>query len=393
MDENTLQQRDQTYVANTYTRFPVALISGSGVHCRDIDGKDYIDLTAGIGVNALGFCDPVWGAAVAKQAMTLQHTSNLYYTSPCVDVAETLCRRTGAKKVFFANSGAEANEGLIKTARKYSRKKYGEGRDHIVTLINSFHGRTVTTLAATGQEHFHHDFYPFTEGFCYAKANDVQDTIAALSDRRVCAILMEMVQGEGGVIALDADYVQEIVQYCKAYDILVLVDEVQTGIGRTGSLFAYEQFGIVPDAVSCAKGLAGGLPIGGVLFFDKTEHVLCAGDHATTFGGNPVCCAGAKAVLDRLTDAFLEQVRNKSALFYERLKKMPHVTTVSGLGLMLGVTFEDGIAAKAVATKAIEAGVLTLTAKTKLRLLPPLVIAEEEIEQAMDLLEQVLTNI
>ena len=389
MDFASIQARDEAFVANTYGRFPVAIVSGSGASCRDSEGKTYIDLTSGIGVNALGFCDPAWAKAVTEQVGTLQHMSNLFYTLPCIDAAEKLCKRTGAKRVFFANSGAEANEGMIKTARKYSFDRYGEGRNTIVTLVNSFHGRTVTTLAATGQDHFHQYFYPFTEGFAYAPANDLPATLDALSQKGVCALMMEMVQGEGGVIPLNKAYVNKVADYCRAHDILLLVDEVQSGMGRTGTLFSWQQFHIVPDVCSVAKGLAGGLPIGGVLFFEKTQSVLGKGDHATTFGGNPVCCAGACAVLDRLTDEFLQSVSEKSAYLFSRLEKMPHVTGVSGLGLMIGVSF-DTLSAKDVVNAGIQAGILTLTAKEKLRLLPPLTITMEELAQAMDKLEQVL---
>ena len=394
MEFSTIQQRDRENIANTYARFPVAIVSGKGATCFDSTGKRYIDLTAGIGVNSLGFCDGAWVDAVQKQAATLQHMSNLYYTLPCIDVAEKLCAATGCKKVFFCNSGAEANEGMIKAARKYSFDKYGEGRNKIVTLVNSFHGRTVTTLAATGQDHFHQFFYPFTEGFLYAPANDIDATVGALSESGVCAVMMEMVQGEGGVIALEKPYVQAVADYCAAHDILLLADEVQAGVGRTGKLFAYENFGVQPDVVSCAKGLAGGLPIGAVLFFEKTQGVLGAGDHGTTFGGNPVCCAGASVVLDRLNESFLADVLDKSAYLFVRLAKMPHVTGVSGLGLMIGVSFDfETITSKDVVNAGIEAGVLTLTAKAKLRLLPPLTITMEELASAMDILEGVLAGL
>ena len=391
MDFATIQQRDKTFVANTYARFPVAIVSGQGAACQDSEGKTYLDLTAGIGVDSLGFCDEAWVSAVSEQAGTLQHISNLFYTLPCIDVAEKLCGLTGAKKVFFGNSGAEANEGMLKAARKYSFMKYGEGRSTIVTLVNSFHGRTVTTLAATGQDHFHQYFGPFTEGFQYAAANDLNDTLDKLSAQNVCAVMMEMVQGEGGVIPLDKAYVKAVTEFCQAHDILVLVDEVQTGVGRSGTFLSWQQFGFTPDACSLAKGLAGGLPIGAVLLFDKTENALAAGDHGSTFGGNPVCCAGARVVLDRLTPDFLAEVQAKSAYLFERLGKMPHVTGVSGMGLMIGVAF-DTLTAKDVVNAGIEKGILTLTAKTKLRLLPPLTITMEELAQAMDILETILTN-
>lgn len=391
MEFETIKARDQRYVANTYARFPVAIVSGKGVYCQDSAGKTYMDLTSGIGVNALGFCDPVWTEAVAKQAGTLQHLSNLYYTMPCIDVAEKLCKRSGAGKVFFANSGAEANEGMIKAARKYSFDHYGPGRNTIVTLVNSFHGRTVTTLSATGQDTFHQYFFPFTEGFTYAKANDLADTEKALCKEGVCAVMMEMVQGEGGVIPLNRAYVEAVAALCRGKDILLLVDEVQTGMGRTGTLFSWQQFGIIPDVCACAKGLAGGLPIGCVLLFEKTQASLGTGDHGTTFGGNPVCCTGANAVLDRLTDDFLKQVQVKSAYLFDRIQKMPHVTGVSGLGLMIGIAF-DTLGAKDVVQACMQEGILTLTAKTKLRLLPPLTITMGELTEAMDTLELVLAR-
>ncbi len=394
MDFSAIQQRDNAYIDHTYARFPVAIVSGKGATCTDSAGKQYIDLTAGIGVNSLGFCDDEWVSAVQKQVASLQHMSNLYYTLPCIDVAEKLSKACGCRKVFFCNSGAEANEGMIKTARKYSFDKYGEGRSKIVTLVNSFHGRTVTTLAATGQEHFHKFFYPFTEGFLYAAANDTDNTLKALGEDGVCAIMMEMVQGEGGVIPLEPAYVEAVANYCAAHDILLLIDEVQAGVGRTGKLFAYENFNIQPDVVSCAKGLAGGLPIGAVLFFEKTQETLGAGDHGTTFGGNPVSCAGACVVLDRINEAFLATVRDKSAYLFERLAKMPHVTGVSGLGLMIGVSFDfETITSKDVVNACITAGILTLTAKAKLRLLPPLTITMEELARAMDILESVLKSL
>lgn len=386
-----IMERDNEYVANTYSRFPVTIVSGQGARCTDADGKEYLDMTAGIGVNALGFCDPQWAAAVAGQAATMQHISNLFYTVPCGQTAETLCKRTGAKKVFFCNSGAEANEGAIKAARKYSFAHYGEGRNIIVTLVNSFHGRTVTTLSATGQDAFHQYFFPFTEGFSYALANDVEDTIEKLSKSNVCALMLELVQGEGGVIALDSDYVTAVANHCRDNDILLIIDEVQTGIGRTGTLFAYQQFGIAPDVVSCAKGLGGGLPIGGVLLFEKTKDALVSGDHGSTFGGNPVCCAGANAVLAKLDEPFLKEVAAKGAYLKDKLSALPQVKSVSGLGMMLGIEF-DNLSAKEVQLACIELGLLTLTAKTKLRLLPPLSITMAEIDEGLEILSQALSK-
>lgn len=386
-----IMDRDHAYIAGTYGRLPVVMVSGQGARCTDAEGNSYLDLTAGIGVNALGFCDPEWAAAVAGQAATLQHASNLFYTAPCGQTAETLCKRTGAKKVFFCNSGAEANEGAIKAARKYSFARYGQARSTIVTLVNSFHGRTVTTLSATGQEHFHQYFFPFTEGFAYAIANDLEDTLAKLSSADVCALMLEPVQGEGGVVALDPGYVSAVASYCKENDILLIVDEVQTGMGRTGTLFAYQQFGVLPDIVSCAKGLGGGLPIGAVLLFEKAQESLLSGDHGSTFGGNPVCCAGANAVLSRLDGPFLAEVAAKGAYLKAKLEALPRVKSVSGLGMMLGVEF-DSLEAKAVQMECIRAGLLTLTAKTKLRLLPPLTITMAEADEALSILEQVLSR-
>lgn len=391
MNFQEIQARDQAYVAQTYGRFPVALVRGKGALCWDADGKEYVDMTSGIGVNSLGFCDPAWAEAVYGQLTTLQHTSNLFYTLPCGEAAELLCKRTGMKNVFFANSGAESNEGAIKCARKYGHMNHGESCHNIVTLHQSFHGRTVTTLAATGQDTFHHQFDPFTEGFAYAPANDFAGTIAVI-DGNTCAVMIEMVQGEGGVLPLDADYVTALAEYCHARDILLIVDEVQTGIGRTGTLFAYEQFGITPDIVTCAKGLGGGLPVGAVLFGKKTAGVLAAGEHATTFGGNPVVCAGAKAVLERMDEAFLTEVHAKAEHIRAKLLKMPHIKAVSGLGMMLGATL-DGVSARDVVMAGIQNGVLTLTAKDRLRLLPPLSITWEELDGALSKIEKTLREV
>lgn len=386
-----IRAEDTAYVANTYGRFPLALVEGKNASCRDEAGRTYIDLTSGIGVNSLGFCDPGWVEAVSRQAATLQHTSNLYYTEPCIAAAKLLCQRTGMKKVFFANSGAEANEGAIKAARKYSLDKYGTGRSKILTLVNSFHGRTVTTLAATGQEVFHDHFFPFTEGFVHLAANDLGALREAL-DPSVCAVMVELVQGEGGVIPLERDYVRELAALCAEQDILLIVDEVQTGIGRTGSLYAFQQYGLRPDLVTSAKGLGGGLPVGAVLFGEKTESVLTAGTHATTFGGNPVVCAGALQVLGRLDEAFLQEVRRKGAYLRAELEQMPHVRSVTGLGLMLGIELEEGVAAKEVLLRAMQEGVLLLTAKAKLRLLPPLTITDEELRTGLAALGRALAS-
>ncbi len=377
-------------VVNCYSRFQIALESGKNATCHDFDGKKYIDFTSGIGVNSLGFCNEGWITAIESQLHKIQHISNLFYTLPGAEAAEMLVRLSGLKKVFFSNSGAESNEGAIKAARKYSFDKYGGGRNKIITLINSFHGRTITTLAATGQEVFHNYFFPFTEGFEHAAANDIGDLKSKL-DGSVCAIMIELVQGEGGVIPLDRAYVEEIADICRENDILLIADEVQTGVGRTGSFFAYQQFGILPDIVTSAKGLAGGLPFGAVLFGEKTEGVFRPGDHGTTFGGNPIAAAAAAYVLSRMTPEFLDEVKKKGAYITERLLKMPLVKSVSGMGLMLGVELE-GLSSSDVVKAAFRHGAMALTAKQKLRLLPPLTITYEEIDEGLKALEAALSE-
>lgn len=391
MDFSTLQTLDNTYVAHTYGRFPVAIKQGSGAVCTDSSGKQYLDFTAGIGVNSLGFCSPQWVEAVSKQAATLNHTSNLYYTEPGIVLAQKLCEKSGMKRVFFSNSGAEANEGAIKAARKYSFDAYGEGRYEIISLHNSFHGRTITTLAATGQAVFHTKFNPFTEGFVFAEANNIE-SVKALVSEKTCAVMLECIQGEGGVVPLEKEFVQAVAALCQEKDLLLIVDEVQTGLGRTGSFFSYQQFGVQPDIVSAAKGLGGGLPIGAVLFGEKTMDTMDAGTHGSTFGANPIVCAGANVVVDSLDDDFLSGVKEKSAFIFEKVAKFPHVQSVTGLGLMIGVSFDDGITGKQVVDKCLENGVLFLTAKTKLRMLPPLTITKDEIEQGLSVLETVLTQ-
>jgi len=365
MSFEEIRGKDRAYVAPTYNRYPVALARGKNATCWDEAGNEYIDFTSGIGVNALGFADPRWLEAVKGQLDRLQHCCNLFYNRAVVDAAQALCEKSGMKKAFFANSGAEANECAIKAARKYSFDKYGEGRSTIVTLRNSFHGRTVTTVSATGQDSFHRFFMPFTPGFVYAEPN-LADALPRL-DKSVCAIMMEMVQGEGGIVPLDGDFVQSVTDYCRERDILVIVDEVQTGIGRTGTFFALEQYGVRADIVTCAKGLGAGLPIGAALFGEKTQDVLGFGDHGSTFGGNPVACAGALEVLARLDAAMLESVREKGAYITEKLKRLRGVRSVTGLGLMLGVEL-DGMTAQQLVSEGIKKGVLTLTAKHKLRL-------------------------
>ena len=385
-----IKKLDDEYVMHTYGRYPLAIDSGKSATCFAPDGKAYIDFTSGIGVNSMGFSDPGWVAAVTAQLHKFQHISNLYYTEPCVLAAKLLCEKSGMKKVFFGNSGAEANEGVIKAARKYSFQKYGAGRSTIVALENSFHGRTMAALSATGQAAYHNFFFPFVNGFVFAQANDISDTLGKLTDD-VCAVMMEMVQGEGGVLPLEKEYVQAVYQACQEKDILFIVDEVQTGIGRTGSFYSYQQFGIQPDLVSSAKGLGGGLPIGAVLFGEKTEEVLVPGDHGSTFGGNPVVCAGAVEILNRMDDAFLAEVAKKGEYLKEALLKMNHVTEVAGMGMMLGIELDTDV--KPIVNTLMENGLLVLTAKHKMRLLPPLNITQEELEQGLQILKDTLDNI
>ncbi len=377
---------DQQYVAGTYARFPVEIVSGKGSIYTDVNGKQYIDMGSGIGVTAFGLCDALWTEAVARQAATLQHTSNLYYTQPCAKLAQLLCEKTGLSKVFFGNSGAEANECAIKVARKYSAEKKGGDCYTILTLENSFHGRTLTTLAATGQDHFHRLFNPLTPGFIHVAAGDIEGLKAAVRQHKIAGICLECVQGEGGVIPLTRDFTDAVAAICKAEDIPLIIDEVQTGNGRTGTLYAYQQFGLEPDIVSTAKGLGGGLPIGAALLGEKVSSVLGAGDHGSTFGGNPVCCAGALTVVERLTEEFLAEVREKSDYIFRRLSKAEGVKSVSGLGLMVGI--ETVKPAKEVLAACQENGVLCLTAKTKVRLLPALNIPMPVLEKALDVIEE-----
>lgn len=388
MNSNEIKERDTENVMGTYARFDLCLERGEGAVCYSPEGKKYIDFSSGIGVNSLGFCDKGWVEAIMKQANMLQHTSNLFYTSPCGELAEMLTKRSGMEKMFFANSGAEANEGAIKTARKYSMKKYGEGRFEIITLVNSFHGRTLATITATGQDGYHKYFNPFVEGFCYAIANDIEDVKSKIS-KKTCGIMVEFVQGEGGVVALDQDFVASLAQICKEQDILFIADEVQTGIGRTGTLFAFEQFDVKPDLVTVAKGLGAGLPIGGILFGEKTCSVLEPGDHGTTFGGNPIVCAGGVEVLKRIDEAFLKEVTEKGTYLKQAIEKMEGVSSVTGLGMMLGIELKTKNA-KDVVTTCIENGLIPLTAKEKVRLLPPLTITYDEIDQGLEILKKAL---
>ncbi len=386
-----IKDKDQSYVAHTYGRFPVAIKEGKGAVCTDFDGKEYVDFSSGIGVNSLGFCNEGWVSAVTKQLGTLQHISNLYYTEPCANTAKILCEKTGMKKVFFSNSGAESNEGAIKCARKYSYEKYGEGRNKVITLVNSFHGRTVTTLAATGQDVFHKYFFPFTEGFEFVPANDIETLRNALNGS-VCAVMMELIQGEGGVMPLDKAFVKEVEALCKEKDIILIIDEVQTGVGRTGKLFCFQNYDITPDIVTTAKGIGGGLPLGCVMFGEKTETVFGPGDHATTFGGNPVATAGAEYILNTMDEKFLSEVEAKGEYMREKILTMPHVEGIDGLGLMMGIRLSDGIRSADVVKKGIEYGALLLTAKAKVRLLPPLNITYDEIDRGLVALEKALSS-
>ena len=378
---------DQEYVAGTYGRFPVELVSGRGSVLTAADGKEYIDLGSGIGVTAFGFGDPDWTSAVTAQLTKLQHTSNLYYTEPCARLAQLLCEKTGLKKVFFSNSGAEANECAIKVARKYSAMKKGADCYTILTLVNSFHGRTLTTLAATGQDHFHKDFQPLTPGFAYVQANNIQQLQEAVATMNPAGIMLECVQGEGGVNPLTAEYVKAAAALARERDIPLIIDEVQTGNGRTGSLYAYMHFGIQPDIVSTAKGLGGGLPIGATLMGEKVQYVLGPGDHGSTYGGNPVCCAGALSVVSRLDEAFLAEVRRKSDFVFSELSRAPGIESVSGMGLMIGIKTVKP--AKEVVAACMDKGVLCLTAKDKVRLLPALNIPMEDLEKAVAVIKAV----
>ena len=380
-----LKTIDKEYVANTYARFPVQPVSGKGSLVWDETGKEYIDMGSGIGVTAFGIADDAWVAAVTEQLGKLQHMSNLYYTEPCALLAKTLCERSGMKKVFFCNSGAEANEGAIKAARKYAAEKKGPEYYTIVTLENSFHGRTLTTLAATGQDHYHELFQPLTPGFVHAPANDLEAVKNAALQTKAAAVMIECVQGEGGVIPMEKAFVRGLADFCKKEDILLLVDEVQTGNGRTGELYAYMNFGVQPDVVSTAKGLGGGLPLGAVLFGEKTEFTLGAGDHGSTFGGNPVCCAGALSVLGRIDDQLLKEVKEKSAYIFKTLEGAPGVESVSGMGLMIGI--KTAKPAGDVVKTCMENGVLCLTAKDKVRLLPALNIPMPVLEKAIEVIK------
>ncbi len=378
---------DKSFVANTYNRFPIEIVSGKGVIATDSNGKEYIDLGTGIGVTAFGYCDEEWVNAVTKQASTLQHTSNLYYTEPCARLAKLLCEKTEMKKVFFANSGAEANECAIKVARKYAAEKKGEDYYNIITLNNSFHGRTLTTLAATGQDHFHKLFNPLTPGFVSTPANDIAELKKKITLYKPAAIMIEIVQGEGGVNPLEEDFVKEIYSICQNEDIILIVDEVQTGNGRTGELYGYMNFGIKPDVVTTAKGLGGGLPIGAAIMGEKVENVLGFGDHGSTYGGNPVAAAGAISIIERIDEKLLSEVKEKSKMIFDELVGAKGIDSVSGMGMMIGIKTQK--AASDVVKECMEKGVLCLTAKDKVRLLPALNIPKETLIKAIEIIKSV----
>jgi len=391
MTSEEIKKLDAINVMQTYARFDVVIKRGEGAKLYSPEGKEYIDFTSGLGVNSIGYGNKKWADAIYTQAMMLQHISNLYYSEPYARLAEVLTGRTGMKNVFFANAGADANEGMIKLARKYSFDKHGKGKSTIISLFQSFHGRTITTLSATGQESFHNYFFPFTEGFKHVPANDIKALKNALTND-VCAVLVEFIQGEGGVLPLDPEYVKEVAKLCETYDLLLLADEVQTGVGRTGTLFAYEQYGITPDVLSFAKGIAGGLPLGGIIANEKCSAVLTSGTHATTFGGNPVAAAGAIEVLNQLDELMLDEVKQKGEYIQEQVIKwgIPRVKEVRGKGLMIGISLGDAIP-REIAQSCVDNGLLILTAGTDaLRMLPPLTITYEEIDKGLKILKSIL---
>ena len=377
---------DKQYVANTYARFPVCIKEGHGSLLYDEAGKEHIDLGTGIAVNTFGASDPEWVAAITEQAGKLAHISNLYYTEPCAKLAEALCERTGMSRVFFANSGAEANECAIKAARKYSQDKKGKEYYNIITLKNSFHGRTVTTLAATGQDVFHADFTPLTEGFLYGEANNIDSIKALVADNKCAAVMLECVQGEGGVLPMTSEFMLELETLCHENDLLLVIDEVQTGNGRCGSLYAFQTYGITPDIVSTAKGLAGGLPIGATMMFDRTENVLTKSSHGSTFGGNPVSCAAAVSIIERIDDCLLKEVREKSQYIINELSGAEGIKSVSGLGLMLGIETKKD--AGEVIAYCMKNGVLPIKAKNKVRLLPALNIPMDALCKAVSVIKE-----
>lgn len=387
---NTIEKFNDNVMA-TYGRYPLVMESGSDVLAIDENGKKYIDFGSGIGTNSLGYCNSDWVEAVCSQVKKIQHTSNYYYTKVQADFAEKLMKATGMKKVFFGNSGAEANECAIKIARKYSYDKYGKDRHNIITLVNSFHGRTITTLSATGQDVFHNYFFPFTEGFIYVKANDIED-LRAKADDSVCGIMFEYIQGEGGVNALDKEFVDEIFRIAEEKDIITISDEVQTGVGRTGEFLAGDNFGKKADVITLAKGIAGGLPMGACLTGEKCSNVLTAGTHGSTFGGNPVCCAGGLAVLDKAANReFLNEIKKKAEYLRNAISMVDEVSELSGIGLMIGITLKTKKAGE-VAKRCLDKGLLVLTAKDKVRLLPPLTISYEDIDKGLKILTEVLSE-
>lgn len=382
-----IKQLDNTYIAPTYARFPVVLTSGKGAMLKDEDGKEYIDMGSGIAVNTFGICDSVWQNAVIQQINTLQHTSNLFYTQPCAELAQILCQKTGLKEVFFSNSGAEANECAIKAARKYGKENLGDEYYNIVTLKNSFHGRTLATIAATGQDAFHKDFLPLTDGFVYAEANNIDDVKKVIAENKCAAVMIETIQGEGGVMPLDFEFVKSLRKLTDEHNMLLIVDEVQTGNGRTGKLFGYMHSGIMPDIVTTAKGLGGGLPIGATIFGEKVKGILSAGTHGSTFGGNPICCAGAVSIMKRLDDNLMNEVTEKGKFIKNELSCTDGIESVSGLGLMIGIKTVKN--ADDVVSLCREKGVLVLKAKDKIRLLPPLSITYEQLEKAVNTIKEV----
>lgn len=380
------KQTDKQYVASTYARFDIEIVSGKGSLVYDENGKEYIDLATGIAVNTFGVADDEWIGAVTAQLGKFQHVSNLYYSEPCARLAKLLCERTGAKRVFFGNSGAEANECAIKVARKWAQDTKGEGDYTVITLKNSFHGRTITTLKATGQDVFHKDFGPFPEGFAYAEANNIDSVKSIINTTKCCAIMMEMVQGEGGVLPLDKSFVSDCVKLARENDLLIIADEVQTGNGRTGTLYAYEQFDFVPDIVSTAKGLGGGLPIGATLLFERVENTLNAGSHGSTFGGNPIACAGALNIISRIDKELLDGVKARSEYIFNAINGAKGVKSVSGLGLMIGVETEKD--SSLVLAECFKRGILPIKAKSKIRLLPALNIPMDELKRAIEILKE-----
>ncbi len=387
MNFQEIKRLDEKYYAETFSRFPVAFVGGKGATLVDTEGKEYVDFGAGIAVNIFGVNDEEWKQAVITQLNGVQHLSNLYYCESQAKLAELLCKKTGAKRVFFGNSGAEANECAMKAARKYSYDKYGEGRYKIIALNNSFHGRTLFTLSATGQDIFHQYYMPFVAGVECVDANMKSVTDAA-ADGTACAVMIECVQGESGVTVLDAEFLQMLGKFCSERDILLIVDEVQTGYGRTGKMFSYEHFGISPDIVTVAKGIAGGLPLGACLFYKKTERVFSADDHGSTFGGNPVCCAAGVNVIERLTDEFMLEVQGKAEYLRAKLRIIDGVNAVTGLGMMIGLDIDKNV--KEVAAACLKKGLLVLTAHKRLRLLPPLTITKTEMDEGLTILREVL---